>query len=62
MDFTLHTADQEEHFTGEARYTFIDGGFLVVYTSDGRRRTYSPSAWTYIDEASTDGGGWVTSV
>ncbi len=63
MDFTLHTRDQEEHFTGEARYTF-EGGFLVVHTGDGRKRTYSPGAWRYIDEAGTSQGRgtWVVGV
>lgn len=52
MDFTVHGPEGGEQFTGAARYTFNEHGYLVVYTEDGQRRTYSPSGWSHVDEAS----------
>lgn len=50
MDFILRGPDGDETFTGAARYTFNEHGYLVVYTGDGQRRTYSSAGWTRIDE------------
>ncbi len=49
MDFSLHTRDQQERFTGDARYHFNQAGLLIVTLEDGRQRTYSPSGWQYIE-------------
>ncbi len=54
MTFTLHTTHSEETFGDAARYTFNKAGLLVVRTGDGRQRTYSPNAWTYIEEPQVD--------
>ena len=52
MDFTVRGPEGDEEFTGEARYTFDEHGHLVVHSTDGGRRTYSPSGWSRLDEAS----------
>ncbi len=59
MDFKVYRPDGYENFSGDSRYNFSEKGFLVVHTDDGRRLTYSPSGWTYIEEASPEKGGWV---
>ena len=50
MEFTLHTADGYENFRGESWYSFTEHGLLVVTTEDGKQRTYSPSAWAFIEK------------
>ena len=55
MDFTVRGPAGDETFTGKARYTFDEHGFLIVYTEDGQRRTYSPSGWTRVDEKGHSG-------
>lgn len=50
MGFQLHTTDGYENFTDDASYEFNDAGLLVVTTGEGNQRTYSPNAWTFIDE------------
>ncbi len=55
MDFSLHSGDTEERFTGEARYYVDDKGLLHVTTGDGKQRTYSPNGWDYIEEAASTG-------
>lgn len=56
MDFTLHSGDTEEPFTGEtARYYVDDKGLLHVTIGDGKQRTYSPSGWDYIEEPPSTG-------
>jgi hypothetical protein len=56
MDFSLHSGDTEERFTGEeARYRVDDKGLLIITTGDGKQRTYSPSGWDYIEEAASTG-------
>ncbi len=62
MDVRLHAPDGYENFTGDARYIFNAEGFLVIYTNDGRRRTYSPSGWSYIEEKAAEEGSWALSV
>jgi hypothetical protein len=49
MAFTLHSRDQQERFTGEARYHFNEAGLLIVTLEDGRQRTYSPNGWEYLE-------------
>jgi hypothetical protein len=52
MEFTVRGPEGDESFTGGSRYTFDEHGYLVVYTEDGQRRTYSSSGWTRVDEVS----------
>lgn len=40
-----------EHFHGDAKYRFNDHGWLVVTTEEGRRRTYGPMGWRYVEES-----------
>jgi hypothetical protein len=57
MAFKLHNAAGYESFTDEASYEFNDAGLLVVRLgADGGRLTYSPQAWTVVEEPSHDGG------
>lgn len=51
MSFRLHGAVEgvEATYGDDAEYHF-DHGVLVVRPGDGRRLTYSPNAWTYIEE------------
>jgi hypothetical protein len=57
MDFSLHSGDTEERFTGEEARYYVDEkhGLLHVTTGDGKQRTYSPSGWDYIEEAVPSG-------
>ncbi len=56
MEFTLHSGDTEERFTGDAaRYRVDEKGLLRVTTGNGKQRTYSPSGWDYIEEAASTG-------
>lgn len=51
MDFTLHTADGYENFRDEDRYWFDkDHGHLITLRGNGERKTYSPNAWSFIEE------------
>ena len=51
MDFKVHNADGYEDFSGDDRYWFDrDHGHLITMRSDGRQKTYSANAWTYIEE------------
>jgi hypothetical protein len=43
MDFTVYTADNEDHFDGDSRFA-VEGGVLTVY-SDAQRVTYSAAYW-----------------
>lgn len=53
MDFTVSAGDAEEHFSGHAQYSIQDGGVLVVRMDDGRRRTYGPAGWWWVEEAAS---------
>jgi CRISPR/Cas system CMR-associated protein Cmr3 (group 5 of RAMP superfamily) len=57
MAFTVHSREQEEHFSDDARYRFSDHGHLIV-TGDGKQRTYSLSGWDYIEEPEPTGPGF----
>jgi hypothetical protein len=52
MDFMLHTADERKQFDGDSTYHFNQYGLLVI-ESNGRKVTFSPSEWNFIDEAAT---------
>ena len=51
MAFTLHRlgAAAEEYEDGDS-HSFDAHGYLIIARADGWKRTYSPNAWTYIEE------------
>jgi hypothetical protein len=57
MAFKLHNAAGYESFSDDASYEFNDAGLLVVRLgAGGGILTYSPQAWTVVEEPNDDGG------
>jgi hypothetical protein len=50
MEFKLTCGDDSYSFQGDAAYRFDRHGLLVVTDGEGRQFTYSPSAWSLIEE------------
>jgi hypothetical protein len=56
MAFKVHNAAGYESFPDDAAYEFNDAGLLVVRLgADGGRLTYSPQAWTVVEEPARGG-------
>jgi hypothetical protein len=51
MAFTLHSPTGTQEYGSDTRYRFNDHGLLVVHTADGHELTFSPSAWTMLDDS-----------
>ena len=49
MAFTLHTVSGTENFSDDDHWRINEKGFLET-TAGGKRRTYSPSGWLYIEQ------------
>jgi hypothetical protein len=57
MAFKLHNAAGYESFPDDASYEFNDAGLLVIRLgAGGGSLTYSPQAWTVVEEPNRDGG------
>lgn len=55
MGFRVHSASSHEQFDQQATYTFNEAGLLVVHLGGrGGRLTYSPQAWTVVEEPDRD--------
>ena len=51
MAFTVHHVDGVESFDDHDRYEFDSTHrHLVTIRADGRRRIYSPAAWTFVED------------
>ncbi len=50
MAFTLHGPKDSQLYGDEAHYRFNDHGLLVVHTGDGHELTFSPSAWSILED------------
>jgi hypothetical protein len=56
MEFKVHTASGYESYSDESTYNFNAAGLLVIHLgSEGGRLTYSPHAWTVVEEADSQG-------
>lgn len=56
MGFRIHNASGYDSYDGEATYSFNEAGLLVVHLGrKGGRLTYSPRAWTVVEEPDTQG-------
>ena len=56
MGFKVHSATGYDTFEDGISYNFNEAGLLVVHLGhDGGRLTYSPHAWTVVEEP--DGAG-----
>jgi hypothetical protein len=49
MAFTLHTVNSADNFSDDDHWRINEKGFLET-TAGGKRRTYSPSGWLYIEQ------------
>jgi hypothetical protein len=57
MEFRVHNAAGYDSYGEDATYTFNEAGLLVVHLGrDGGRLTYSPQAWTAVEEPDKQGG------
>jgi hypothetical protein len=50
MAFTLQGPDGPQIYGDEARYRFGDHGLLIINTADGHELTFSPNAWSVLDD------------
>lgn len=51
MAFRVHNASSYDEFGDDDSYNFNEAGLLVVHLGlDGGRLTYSPHAWTVIEQ------------
>jgi hypothetical protein len=56
MGFRVHHPSGYESFDGDATYNFNEAGLLVIHLGNqGGRLTYSPNAWTVVEEPSDEG-------
>jgi hypothetical protein len=56
MGFKIHSASGEAQFGQDAIYSFNQAGLLVINLGRrGGRLTYSPHAWTLVEEPDDDG-------
>lgn len=56
MGFKVHSATGYDTFGNSISYNFNEAGLLVIHLGpDGGRLTYSPHAWTVIEEPDGDG-------
>lgn len=56
MGFRLHNSAGYDSFDDETTYNFNETGLLVIHLADdGGRLTYSPHAWTVVEEPDRDG-------
>ena len=56
MGFKVHKASGYDDFGKDATYSFNEAGLLVVHLGrDGGRLTYSPQAWTVVEEPDAAG-------
>ena len=59
MGFKIHSASGQARFGHDAIYSFNQAGLLVVHLGrGGGRLTYSPHAWTLVEEPD-DGGHYL---
>jgi hypothetical protein len=59
MGFKIHSASGQSRFGHDAIYSFNQAGLLVVHLGrGGGRLTYSPHAWTLVEEPD-DGGRYL---
>jgi hypothetical protein len=47
MEFTVKTADGEDRYEGDARYS-IENAVLTAYAGDGSRALYAPAYWQRV--------------
>ena len=51
MAFRVHNASTYDDFDGDDSYNFNEAGLLVIHLGlKGGRPTYSPQAWTVVEE------------
>jgi hypothetical protein len=50
MAFTLRGPEGSQTYGDDERYRFNDHGMLVIYTADGHELTFSPAAWSVLDD------------
>lgn len=56
MGFKVHNASGYDDFDKDATYSFNEAGLLVVHLGrGGGRLTYSPQAWTVVEEPDASG-------
>jgi hypothetical protein len=56
MAFTLHTVSGTDNFSDDDHWRINEKGLLET-TAGGKRRTYSPSGWLYIEQEFKASGG-----
>jgi hypothetical protein len=57
MGFKVHNASGYESYADDATYGFNEAGLLVIKLGgNGGMLTYSPHAWTVVEEPDHDGG------
>jgi hypothetical protein len=57
MAFKVHNAAGYESYADDASYEFNRAGLLVIRLGgEGGVLTYSPQAWTVVEEPDHDGG------
>lgn len=50
MAFTLQGPAGTQTYGDDASYRFADHGILVIHTADGHSLTFSPAAWSVLDD------------
>jgi hypothetical protein len=56
MGFKVHHAWGSDMFEDEVSYSFNEADLLVIHLGrDGARLTYSPHAWTVVEEPDKNG-------
>lgn len=50
MAFTLLGPEGSQVYGDDASYRFADHGLLVIQTADGHELTFSPAAWSVLDD------------
>ena len=56
MEFRVHNASGYDNYGDDATYTFNVAGLLVVHLGRNKGKlTYSPRAWTIVEEPDNEG-------